>query len=1377
MPRKQLAAVAGRNLLFGPPGSGPSGFAGRGQTDARAATISALGIAPLAEMLFEGGDGVDNVAFDEIRGNTVANDNGAGVIVHGGVPFSFHSVDSIQFNNVDANYVQITINLPTFFVFELWFRDNLTDGDHSAIFGNTDNFRIHTGRGTVTGFNWPSHRNDFNAALSWEPEVDLSSDGLVHQLLEFRDTVGGINYIVCIDGMPVASATLDGGTQLNLKPSFNDRFDAAASERFGGEMGSFVAFDDGGNLTLRDCRELFETSARNGHDMLTAPRWFIIDSSNVAGLDPIIARQVDLGDVLNDTGIRSGAIPRSILGELDGRNTYFELEIIDQGDDATATLIGLRRFAEGGPVGGDPDNPEEAIYLKAGSLFDGANVLIPESDVIGLESGVILDAQMTAKSFDPGGGSWDAFFGRLNDARAWKQALPPDVDDWIQIDLLEVRTITEVRSQGSPIFNEFVETYELEFSIGGGLFTPYNSNEVLTGNSTSGATIVTNILIPFECRFVRLIPKSWTGQPAIRLEYVFAGDQDAQVLGDPITGRVYRFAIPWDEVNPTQFFIGDEATWKGREPAPDVAAGIEFGVETVLDSQMTASSIADVQRSAFEARLNNPSPLFWQPSVSTSLDEWLKVDFLSVVEIASISTQGSSQGTARITAYRLEYNNDDSDLWIPYNFGEVLVGNVASASVVVTNQLIPFSAQFVRFRPVAITFATNLRLEYTFSNQVSPELMRSGLTFLDTKFNWGAWVRTNGTSGNGKVRLRTKFYEMILPIPAGYDSWEPQSYTVEVAPSGVNRRQSVFDFFPVRLRSEWLFEGTGVEYLLDRADKKTNGGAGRDLVDGAGPDPTLAGLQLSFASVDSVRWPRVDNADASQPNLANPDIHAWELWYRQPEFLPDQAAQCCLFRANNNTRHGVGRGGTSLKNFPAMHNNFNAVTDWESEVDLYGDNLPHQLIEAHSTVTDYVIYVDGMPVASGTNTGWIDNSRRFIINGEQSNGVDDLTRSGGDFGSLIEYKGGDRLTQIMVRRLYEASSLPVIVDAPAGLESGAVGDSQLTASSVFQTPVSPAHFARLNNAGGSWAPATNNITEWWKIDFGSIVTVKGISTQGSPLFGQWITTYKLEFNDDDGAWTPYNSDEILTGNGDQNTVVTNVLIPFTCRFLRVRQQTFSTYPNLRAEFEIETTRSLDMLTKPRWFILDSVNCTVSAAPAKDLICGAVENNTGARSGAIPRNGKVYFELEIVVQGDGTGTSNLGPRKLAEGSNVGDFPAVATDGYHTDGQGAIHDSDEVALVTGGVLGTAATGRIFQIAIDWRTGDWWMGSDDVSYLGIGGAGNPSTGANPLPALDVDFNWAMGMNILNQFGNNTVRLITADVDLNHPKPTGYVAWEDAI
>lgn len=1377
MPRKQMAAVAGRNLLFGPPGSPAPGFGGRGSPSARIATLSALTLGAVAEMLFEGAAGVDGVAFDEIRGNTVADDFGAGVIVLGGDEFSHHSGESIQFNKVDTNYVRVFTAIPAFFIFELWFRDNLTDGDAAIIVGVDNNNFDRLGRGDTVGFNFPSYRNDFNETLRWESEVDISGDGLIHQLLDFRDTVGGNNFIVCLDGMPVASGTTGGlSTQLTNIPVFNGNASQLNSQRFGGELGSFVGHNNGSNMTLRDARDLYETSALGGRDMLPSPRWFILDSANVVIPDPILSKKVDLGDVLNDTGVRSGAIPRSENLSI-ARKTYFELEIIDQGDATTGTLIGVRRFAEGGPVGGDSDNPNEAIYLKDGLLFDGANVQLPGDAPVGVESGAILDAQMTASEFLA---TWEPELGRLNGGRAWLQPNPQEAGEWLQVDLLQVRTIIEIKTQGNNLFNEWVISYKIEFAGEDLIFGEYNSGEILTGN-TDRDSIVTNSLIPFQARYIRCLPETFQTSTSLRLEYTQAGDQDARILGDPITGRVYRFAMDWQAKNPTRFFIGDELQWKGTTGAVNPAAGIEFGVETVEDSQMTASSFFAVLQSPFEARLNNPSPLFWQPLVGTSLDEWWKVDFLSVKDIASVSTQGSSQGAARITSYRLEYNNDDSDNWIPYNFGEVLVGNVADSSTVVTNQLFPFSAQFVRLIPVAFTFGVNLRIEFNFDEQANPAQDRAGLGFLDTIFNWGAWLRTNGTSGNGKVRLRTKFYEMILPIPAGYDSWEPQSFTVETTPFGVNRRQAFFDFFPRIRVAEYLFEGTGVEYLLDRNDKKVNKAFVRDLAQSGGTAPTLGGLQLSQVSVDSVRWPRTLNSHALSPD-PDPTVHAFEFWYRQPDFAQ---TQCCLIRVSNNNHRGIGRG-DGTKRFPSFHNNFNAITDWESEVDLYGDNKSHCLFVARDGIgTNYRIYIDGMPIASGTNDSFIDNLRGFLFNGEQSNGVDELSRSGGDFGSMVEYKEGDRFTQLNVRKLYEASVFGTATEIPIGLDDETILDAQMTAKSF--NPLYPASHGRLNDAD-HWTQLTpNDVNDWIQVDLLQVETITEVKSQGSAVFNWYVITFELEFSlTGIEPFTSYNSNEVLpTGSTSGAAVFTNVLIPFACRFIRLIPKSWNSNPAIRLEYIKQLFTPADMLTAPQWCLLDGVNTTVGGVDDKDATLADVFNDTGIRSYAIPRNGKVYFEVFIVDQGQATTAIRYGIRKLAEGGNVGNICDNAEDGYTQNSQ-FISDGLQATLQGQDnlTLETQTTGNTFQIAIDWDTGNWWFG-DGTNYKGSGtpGSANPSTGTDPFGVisgvgpLDVNVNWACWIRNNSTLGNGVVRLVTAAADFAHTPPTGFVAWEDAI
>jgi hypothetical protein len=219
--------------------------------------------------------------------------------------------------------------------------------------------------------------------------------------------------------------------------------------------------------------------------------------------------------------------------------------------------------------------------------------------------------------------------------------------------------------------------------------------------------------------------------------------------------------------------------------------------------------------------------------------------------------------------------------------------------------------------------------------------------------------------------------------------------------------------------------------------------------------------------------------------------------------------------------------------------------------------------------------------------------------------------------------------------------------------------------------------------------------------------------------------------------------------------------------------------------EYISSKPFDMLTNPQWCLLDSVNVqSVGGTGDKDVLLGDVNNDTGIRSYAIPRNGKVYFEVFIIDQGDAATAIRYGIRKLAEDGNVGDT-CLAEDGYLQNSQ-FIVDGQQATLSGQDnlTLETQTTGNTFQIAIDWDTGDWWFG-DGTNYKGSGtpGSADPANGTDPFGVstgvgpLDIDVNWACWVRNNSTLGNGNVRLVTAAADFAHTPPTGFVAWEDAI
>ncbi|XP_078667407.1 lactadherin-like [Branchiostoma floridae x Branchiostoma belcheri] len=124
-----------------------------------------------------------------------------------------------------------------------------------------------------------------------------------------------------------------------------------------------------------------------------------------------------------------------------------------------------------------------------------------------------------------------------------------------------------------------------------------------------------------------------------------------------------------------------------------------------------------------------------------------------------------------------------------------------------------------------------------------------------------------------------------------------------------------------------------------------------------------------------------------------------------------------------------------------------------------------------------------------------------------------------------------------------------VCQSPLGMESGAIPDDSITASSVL-TYVQP-YFGRLKGTAGvgGWASAGQDRAQWLQVDLGVIKRVTGIVTQGAfhPVHDQysWVTSYKLQYSGDGTFWTTYpnsdGSDKVFTGNTDEKNPVTNLL--------------------------------------------------------------------------------------------------------------------------------------------------------------------------------------------------------------------------------------------
>ena len=96
-----------------------------------------------------------------------------------------------------------------------------------------------------------------------------------------------------------------------------------------------------------------------------------------------------------------------------------------------------------------------------------------------------------------------------------------------------------------------------------------------------------------------------------------------------------------------------------------------------------------------------------------------------------------------------------------------------------------------------------------------------------------------------------------------------------------------------------------------------------------------------------------------------------------------------------------------------------------------------------------------------------------------------------------------------------------------GMESGAIADSQLTASSEWSASQGSKR-ARLhtkeNGLGtGAWSSLTSDLNQWLQVDLGKITPVTHVATQGRNSWSpaQMVTKYKLQFSDDGASFLFY----------------------------------------------------------------------------------------------------------------------------------------------------------------------------------------------------------------------------------------------------------------
>ena len=98
-----------------------------------------------------------------------------------------------------------------------------------------------------------------------------------------------------------------------------------------------------------------------------------------------------------------------------------------------------------------------------------------------MESRKINKSQLSSNTYDDG---WDADKGRLHNSRAWCSKSEDTRSEYFQIDLLRVRHVSAIATQGVKhwALNYYVETYMIKYSYDGAMWFYYEAE--------SGADVV-----------------------------------------------------------------------------------------------------------------------------------------------------------------------------------------------------------------------------------------------------------------------------------------------------------------------------------------------------------------------------------------------------------------------------------------------------------------------------------------------------------------------------------------------------------------------------------------------------------------------------------------------------------------------------------------------------------------------------------------------------------------------------------------------------------------------------------------------------------------------------------------------------------------------
>ncbi|KAG6461849.1 hypothetical protein O3G_MSEX012891 [Manduca sexta] len=276
-------------------------------------------------------------------------------------------------------------------------------------------------------------------------------------------------------------------------------------------------------------------------------------------------------------------------------------------------------------------------------------------------------------------------FSRPNDVSAgsWNPQIS-DKNQYIQVELPTREPIYGVVMQGSPLFNQYVTSYEVLYGDDGHTFStvdgPDGKSKVFRGPVDNNTPLKQMFEPPIEAKVVRIHPLTWHDDIAVRMELIGCGE----LTTTTITTRHTTVTT----LEPMQC----------TEP---------LGLASNLPlRQIDVSSNSDAKR---YFKLDGERG--WKPLYSTP-GEWVMFDFTSPRNLTGITTKGGPSGW--VTSYKVLYTSDlttfnpiiDED-----GKEKVFPANYDNDSAVTNEFRPPIHAQYLKILPLKWKGGMEMRVE------------------------------------------------------------------------------------------------------------------------------------------------------------------------------------------------------------------------------------------------------------------------------------------------------------------------------------------------------------------------------------------------------------------------------------------------------------------------------------------------------------------------------------------------------------------------------------------------------------------------------------------------------------------------------------------